>query len=84
MGTEPVLPIGPSRDGHLSQKFEELSCWQFVLPFLPSAPVFVPPVWFLCLVTFPCLPGFFGWTVSTWRSVQGQLPIHLCCPAAPV
>lgn len=35
MGTEPVSPTGPRQDGHLSQKLEELSCWQYVLPFLP-------------------------------------------------
>lgn len=47
MGTEPVLLIGPSQDGHLSQKLEDFSCWQYALPFLPSASVFIPLAWSL-------------------------------------
>ena len=34
-----------------------------------------------CLVTLPCLPTFFGWTVGTW--VQGQLSVHLFIPGVP-
>lgn len=47
MRTEPVLSTGPSQDGHLSQKLEDFSCWQYALPFLPSASVFIPLAWSL-------------------------------------
>lgn len=57
-GTEPVSPTGRRQDGHLSQKLEELSCWQCVHTFLPSVSVFVPLAWSL-LSGHSSMPAYF-------------------------